>query len=110
MPAKKKARLAAARSSGPTSMSEVSKLQLAVRDWVQEVHAHRHVEDGDPSGVRGWSCIQPGTFRSIAKQAWANAGRLFKGSLDLLQKAGMMELGTTVEDLGLLAMKLQAPS
>ena len=111
MSPKKKARFQVAAQTA-TSMSDVTKLQLSLRDWIQEAHNLRHASGHDGDGrsphLNGWASVEPGTFRSFAKQVWSNPGRLMKGSVDLLQKAGIMEVGSTVEDLGLLAMKLEA--
>ena len=103
-------KLKRARTAGPshaTSIADVPKVQLGLRDWVHHVHSLRHVDpdsaaDGEPEmGVKGWPGLKGGTFRSVAQQAWA---------LELLQKAGFMDLGTTVEDLGLIYMKLKVPA
>jgi|Cyp1metagenome_2_1107374.scaffolds.fasta_scaffold26918_12 hypothetical protein len=112
-------KLKRARTAGPshaTSIADVPKVQLGLRDWVHHVHSLRHVDpdsaaDGEPEmGVKGWPGLKGGTFRSVAQQAWAHRGKLFQTSLELLQKAGFMDLGTTVEDLGLIYMKLKVPA
>lgn len=92
-----------------TSMADVSKVQLGLREWLQSVHSLRHNEASSDqpeseTGVKGHPSLKPGTFRYIAQQAWQNPPRLFKASLELLQKCGVM---VTVEDLGQLFMKLK---
>lgn len=59
--------------------------------------------------VKGWPALKPGTFRSIAQQVWKSAGRLLKGSLDMLQKAGLMDVGATIDDFRVFAMKMGVP-
>ena len=116
MPPKKRARYAApAPALAPaTSMAEVSKVQLKLRDWLQDVHALRHCthgsgEDGDPTEVKGWPRVKPGTFRSIAQDVWSNKQKLLKRSLELLQKANLMPVGSTLEDLNTACTKLHVP-
>jgi len=62
MPPKKRARYAAP-APAATSMAEVSKVQLKLRDWLQDVHALRHCtagngQDADPTEVKGWPQVE----------------------------------------------------
>lgn len=113
MPPRKRARIAP--PSTATSMGDVSKVQLALRDWLQEVHGQRHIvgdgvaQDGSPPAVPGWPNVKPGTFREIAKSIWSNPQKLLKRSLDVLLKAGILEVGSTMEDLNNHCLKLHVP-
>ena len=97
-------------------MADVPKVQLGLRDWIHQVHSLRHSDpdsaaaDEPDDRVKGWPGLKGGTFRSVAQQAWADRGKLLQSSLELLQKAGFMDLGATVQDLGLIYMKLKVPA
>lgn len=115
MAPKKRPRLAPPTTA--TSIADVSKVQLKLGEWLQETHGLRHCSDQAPTapdagheGVKGWPGVKPGTFRAIAKQIWSNPGRLLKGSLDMLTKAGILQVGSTMEDLNVACTKLHVLS
>ena len=97
------------------SMGDVSPVQLKLREWIHEVHSLRRAVDGQKptkadGDIPGWPNVKSGTFRKIAQEVWSNPQRLFKWTLDMLQKSGILEPGSSMEDLNTACMKLHVPS
>ena len=117
-PAKKRLKTGQGTGKTATSMGNVTQVQLKLRDWVEHLHGLRHegslaAEEAPASGqpaVKGWPTLTPGTFRSVAKQVWGDAGLLLQRSLDLVRKAGLLPPTADLGDLDKLCLCLDACS
>lgn len=89
----------------PTTMTDVSPVRVALRDWINDLHSMRHCLPEDQK--RAWPVECGGSFLEVVQRCFRRPDRLLADSLAFCKALGIIARDATTEDFQkkFLAMK-----
>ena len=82
--------------SNARTMDEVCEVQRKLKDWVVKAYGMRHGAAG--SEKLPWPLGEGGSFLEVTRRVWTDKKSLLTGSLEFVEKLGLMAPGSTVDD------------